>query len=745
MVAIWLPVLALFVSFAVDFAHFFDYNRNLQNRADASVLAASVEYGTTCFGSPTSAQLADIGHTAQQYAGPPSGTPDNPNLPYPFTSSTPYRNQPNLTAGSGNDFFLVVNGATSYDKGGRNFTDGTFCSTDYTSPASAAVDVWLTQEHLPLFFPLLGFRPTISTHARATLEGEASSPSVPIAVGDTGFTPCVTVFFRNSQDNSLLGTAVLHEEPNSNPSATNPFVWDNSVVQLDANGNPIPNTGPTAVRMPTGANVYTQVFLNNCSGSGEFYDGTNTGTGISYVNSHPAAAPAVGTGDSPKLTCSTPADCTRTGAGGAGGVFLQNGTCTPDQYFSTGSDCGPIVNAYVKFDPGINQSKTKVFFIDKQWDPTANGGTGGFVAQGNPTLLTQDNTDPTHWFSKNNPQLLTLGQASGVHQIEITWEQDASDTSSGPMSTCSNSNPCTGSFGVQAGTFGACNGCDQPDDSGPIILSQLRLASDPATTIGENTLPAGTTQNLVVTIELGGLYAQKPGDQPPTVLRFPVSGNHQTGLIDCGQGNGKDAETVYYGCGPQNPKFNPPLNPLYVYSRPPNSDCSPATDGDTTDWPGGNHQDCVNTTPGTRRQNVICPLVDRIVGAPFGTNCNNQSSGACPKNNWISGNKIDPGDPRAITMIITSPVDLASGINDPQLWIPIRKFATFYITGWDSQIKPQCSDNEPYPAKGKLKNNQNAAVWGHWMNYLDTSGTPNGQTCDVNSVTAINCVPALTR
>jgi hypothetical protein len=96
-------------------------------------------------------------------------------------------------------------------------------------------------------------------------------------------------------------------------------------------------------------------------------------------------------------------------------------------------------------------------------------------------------------------------------------------------------------------------------------------------------------------------------------------------------------------------------------------------------------------------------------------------------------------------MIITSPVDLASGGNDPQLWIPIRKFATFYITGWDKNIAPQCPDNEPFPGKGKLKNEQNAAVWGHWMNYLDTSGTPNGQTCDVTSVTAINCVPALTR
>src|SRR6476620_12801406 len=81
MVAIWLPVLALFVSFAIDFAHFFDYSRNLQNRADAAALAASVQYGNTCFGSATSAQTDVIGKVAQQYAGPPNGTPAG-NLPF---------------------------------------------------------------------------------------------------------------------------------------------------------------------------------------------------------------------------------------------------------------------------------------------------------------------------------------------------------------------------------------------------------------------------------------------------------------------------------------------------------------------------------------------------------------------------------------------------------------------------------------------------------------------------------------
>jgi hypothetical protein len=254
----------------------------------------------------------------------------------------------------------------------------------------------------------------------------------------------------------------------------------------------------------------------------------------------------------------------------------------------------------------------------------------------------------------------------------------------------------------------------------------------------------------VFTLKVSGLNTSAPGD-PPTVLRFANSTNHQTGLVDCGQGNGgsSDAQVVYYGCGPGNPFFtNPPLNPLFVYSRTNGSGCSPATDGNTTGWPNGDNQDCVQTTPGQRRVGIICPLVDRIVNNPYGTNCTGgNATGTCPANNWSNttgSQNILPGDPRAVQMIITSPADFASGAGSPQSWLPIRKFATFYVTGWDGNIKPQCAGNEAFPTKGK-RNSDNGAVWGHWINYEDTAGTPNGQACVIDPASPTNCVPALTR
>jgi hypothetical protein len=165
----------------------------------------------------------------------------------------------------------------------------------------------------------------------------------------------------------------------------------------------------------------------------------------------------------------------------------------------------------------------------------------------------------------------------------------------------------------------------------------------------------------------------------------------------------------------------------------------------------------VQTTPGTRRQGIICPLVLRVVGAPLANNCNSQSVGTCPENMWAKTGGLLSGaaDPRALTFIITSVADFGSVAGSPQGWVPIRRFATFYITGWDSSIAPQCPTqkqgqtitfygNDPFPGTGK-KNSQNAAVWGHWINYSDSAGTGNNQPCDLNSVTPTNCVPVLTR
>jgi hypothetical protein len=720
MVAVWLPVLALFVSFAVDFAHFFDYSRNLQNRADAAALAAIVAYGNGCSGSPTTAQTDPIGKVAQQYAGPPPLTPGG-NLPFPSITGT-YKNQPNLTQGTPGNFHMLLNSTRNWPNGANwsmgtagHTTDSTaLCSSrDEDGNVGPMVDVRLTQANLGLFFPLLSFTPTLSAHARATLEGEASTSAVPIAVGDSGQTPCVSVKLVNATTNALIQTVTLSKEPVDPNNPTAPVQWDNSAA-------------PASFTMPsTSDNVYAQPFLSDCNGNGQTYDDSSS-TGLLMINNHPANNPTVAAGSAPQLT--------------AAGV-TASGTCTSGtQYFSVGG-CTISVNAGVTFASGIGNGAQNVFLVNRTWDNVNNV----WVTSAQTSLHRPGTAGcpATAWCG--DP---TIGDTSGIDQLRIDWSQTSGSVNG---TSCSNQSPCTGSYGVQAQSFGACNGCDQPDDSGPVSFARISEANNLGVIIGNdtNSFAINSTHRLVFTLKLSGLNTATPGS-PATVLRFANSTNHQTGLVDCGQGNALngDSEVVYYGCGPGNPFFtNPPLNPLFVYSRTDGSGCSPATDGNTTGWPNGDNQDCVQTTPGQRRIGIICPMVDKIVNNPYGTNCTGGATGTCPANNWsntLGSQNILPGDPRALQMIITSPADFASGAGSPQAWLPIRKFATFYITGWDPNIKPQCASNEPFPTKGK-RNSANGAVWGHWINYEDTAGTPSGQTCVIDPASPTNCVPALTR
>jgi hypothetical protein len=493
--------------------------------------------------------------------------------------------------------------------------------------------------------------------------------------------------------------------------------------------------------MPSSDNVYVQPFLSDCNGNGQTFDDASN-TGLMMINNYPSPPPSVANTNPPQLS--------------TGGVIVF-GTCpnaTP--YFApSGADCTVEVDAGVAFAPNVG-SNGNLTLVQHQWDNVAQAWTTTqnpmHPSQGNGANKCQNTAD----YCTTVPIL----DSSGIDQFSLNWSETSGSIGATQCGTGNGNQPppCTGQINngaILQQVFGACNGCDQPDDSGPVVFSRISEADNNGIIIGNDTnaFAGGSAHRLVFTLKLSGVNTAAAND-PATVLRFANSTNHQTGLIDCGQGNsgGNDPAVVYYGCGPNNPQV-PGMNPLFVYSRPPGSNCSPATDGNTTGWPNGNQQDCVQTTPGQRRQNIICPLVQRIVGAPFGPPCNNNAAGTCPVNYWrlgLGSKGIPVGDPRAVTMIITSDVDLATGVGQPQAWLPIRKFATFYVTGWDSNINPSCtspslgsSQNEAFPTKGK-KNSQNGAVWGHWINYEDTAGTPNGQLC-VPDVTPTNCVPALTR
>ena len=700
--------LAGMLAFVIDVSHWFDYSRNLQNRADAAALAAGAQYGSTCFegnqGDVWTGLQSQIGKWGQFYAGPgttaqgateqgSAAGSNNANVPYTAasvfsaTGGAAYKNPPNLTKGPLANYYVRLNATNYYDKGTpANFSMGDFCTTtpaqdfsDSSAQQGPMVDVKVTQFQLGNFIPIFGaIGPNIEAHARVQLQniGSASNPT-PIAVRDAGFTPCVSVNFVNASTNAVIQNVPLQKKAQAGVTVT----WDNSAA-------------PAAIPIPAG-NIYIQPVLSDCKGNNETYD-DSTNTGLLYINSHPASDPAIAAGQAPKLT--------------SGGVTMVNGTCAPDQYFTTKA-CSATISAWIEFQPqGVGQpALNSGDVIVKAIDHESGGTTNTYT-------LTPTSFQPgvPVQFTGTVP----IGANDGIKRFEITWEQTNNSVTGYGNCKKGGNNPCTDTFGIQQEAFGACDGCDQPDDSGPMVLAQLSQSGGGNLT---NSLATGSTPNLVVTLQLASLAAAQPGD-PPIVLRF--GSGQQTGLVDCGQGNGasSDATAIQYGCGPNDTHFTPRLNPLFVNTR--NGDCT------NPPWPMINHQDCVQTTPGNRRNKIPGAFVARITGA-------NGCAGA--KNNWPNPG---PNDPRAITMIITSDVDLTLAHNGSQAWIPIWQFATFYVTGWDTQEKPVCGDNDPFPGGGK-KNQQNATIWGHWMSYTDNTGTGNGSGCTLNALG--NCVPVLTR
>jgi hypothetical protein len=753
MVAVWLPVLAIFASFAIDVAHFYDYSRNLQNRADAIALAAGLEYGNTCAAAtPDPTAVAAIGKAGQLYSGPGSTS----DLPYPYSTwpAAQYKNIPNLTAGSLDHYHVVINGSGPWQPGqtsngnwpshsgtAASFTHGGLCAASYADDQSGATgpiaDVWVTQDHLPLFFGLLGFSPTISAHARVELlQGVGSNNIRPIAVRDEANPGCVTVnFLTDDASHTLIKTMTLTQQTST--------LWS----------NPAGDTLPMQA-----SNVIVQPVLG-CGADAVAYN-ASTNSGLNYINSYSAANPGIGQG--PALT--------------TGGVTLGGCAGAPDQYFSTQA-CSASVTAHVVFAPNIPLSAETVTARDMSTNSTVTltklstrvngnqngipaGGqlavdsTAGFTATGsidvngtsfaysaivdathfrltaggsfaNNAVVTQ--TGDTTWTSGLSG--LPIGVQSGQHPIQIEWKQTGAG-SIGGIACGNGSNACSGNFGIQQQAFGACSACDPPDDSDGIVGLKLRLQADPAGTSGRNAFSSSATPSLVVELTQTTLRFDTPSPTtPPLILRVGTSTDQATGLIDCGQGNGanSDFDAIVNGCplytdpvACQNFNFCAPLI-AYDASKHPNGVCDP----ELRQTANPVYSDCVHTISGTRRSKIPGAIAARVI----------DQNGVCSPNNWTAY-ATNPStfpikdDPRAMLFIITKPADLTKNSD-----VPIETFATFYVTGWDTTGSiPNCNPapgkpgNDPWPGVGKSK--QNGAIWGHWITYTDPNVITNNTFCD---------------
>jgi len=704
------PIVAM-MTYTIDVSHWFDYSRNLQNRADAAALAGATSYGNICFqssfGDPWTGQQSVVGKWGQLYSGPansPSvvpfdgGTNSAANVPYSdasvfaATGASAYTNETNLKLGSLKDYYVRLNADNYADKGGTDFAMGDFCNSDPSKdatdknpgPAGAMVDVEVTQEQLPNFIPLFNLHPNIEAHARVELQGDQSSSNVrPIAVSDASDTPCVTANFLDN-DGNVITSEKLHQQVDAKGNPTG--IWDGSAnaaaVTMPSNGDP----------------VTVQLFLNNCvSGnpSGlkyDYYDanGKDQALGLVYINNWGSPASPV-----------TKAQI------GSGGVTLTGSIGTQcDPYFETETSgtCTIGVDAHVSFPAPAAGVTYSVRAVDQAT---------------NNTLSLTPNGANTDWTGTG----LSIASDSGPHPIEIQWAQLGGSFGGKTCKTTGNpfapANSCQASLCVQQRAFAGVDGtnlCGQPSfDTGPMQWITVGTTDSPPTLSGSNAYGANSSPHLFVTTSIVGLSNSQASD-PDICLRVGEASSHDTGLIICppqsSGGTTNDIQSITQGC-----------DPLQIDTRL-------QADGSLTCNPTIVPNDCV--TNDTGQSPPILKGFDQLVGQGSAPACTSAP------NKWPT---VDISDPRALIMVITAPVDFTTQNGTTQSpTIPIRNFAVFYVTGWSTGqggVKG-CSNNDPAPAGAG-----NGEIWGHWTSIAVPLGIGTGQLCNFNQFG--NCVGVLTR
>jgi hypothetical protein len=687
LIALWLPLMAIFASFALDSAHFWDFSRNLQNRADAAVLAAGSEFGGSCFGTPTQGELDSIGKTAQQYSGAPVGTPGPPNLPYDYNSVTNYQNIIDEPKADAKNFNLVLNGATSADHGGTSFSNGNFCAATYDGVTSPTVDAWATQEQVPFFFKMFGFSPTISAHARVQLQGAGSTNSVPIAVPDPAQTPCLRAEVINDSTGALItDVAMTPPDPTGTPPQN---FW---TVTLPAMTVPAAQLGVQAY-IPDDCNT------PGYPSAGELYDPSH---GLEFINTYaplPAgnpASPAIGS------VLLTQGGCTDAGESAAQDAYFY--------YFPKSTSCKVTVNAQVKFPSSLNNTKVLV---------SMDGG----------------NAQPMNAGANNTYTLLSpaIASESGRHTFTFSWTAGG-----GNKGSFNAGNP------LQATYSAFQDASDPPDDSGPITQAEIGATAGPITgSAGVASLQQGTSETLTVAFRLQGLELSGPTD-PPVILRTSVQGRKATGAFDCGQGTGAQGlhDAIVNGCPDPVAIYSPAQGCVVLPVTP--LTCADLVPGNRRNQVDQAFQDRVNSAvnpPGSNNPEPCDMWQTYKTGTPIsGFEPEPPYTTTVPDSRIIIMVVTQPtdlsggGGPVNQVKILGFAAFYITGF-DGDKWLPNGN-------GNGGQKIPGCSaptnQDEPYPGTGTDK----FQIWGHFIKYVAT-GDSDGQPCDVNDINV--CVPALTR
>jgi Putative Flp pilus-assembly TadE/G-like len=323
-IAVWLPVLVLFIILVVDVGNWFVHKRHLQLQADAGALAGGGLFTFPCSDTP-------IVNEARKYAGDPG-------------ASGPYNLQVAPTAQS--NIHVLINSTNFWNEGGTDYSDG-------GPPCSARfVDVKMTESSLPWFFGL-SVVPAINARARVTIQSlQSQRGALPVAVPDID--PKVgRAWFIDEETGNVLATTPLTKIGFSGGLA----VWDNAAAPVSV---PI-NASRIGVRVALGGGTSTTCGEDLV----ECYDLASS-NGIVFVRGWSAA----GSGAPPNPPI-------------ARSVYLFPGSCSDAYFVSTSTPCTVGVSAAVDFGPTpTTQVKVSAVVAGVERQLQYDAGSGNWISTG---------------------------------------------------------------------------------------------------------------------------------------------------------------------------------------------------------------------------------------------------------------------------------------------------------------------------------------------------------------------------
>jgi hypothetical protein len=304
MVALWLPVLLVVMTFVVDVGNWFVHKRHLQMQADAGALAAAGEFRFPCSDAPILQKAAE--YSGDAYNAQIGGTP----------ASRVHR---------------LINSKSFFDQPTK--TD----DTTVGNPCSAGmIDVKMTETDLPWYFrPLagmLGRVPYINAQARVSiLQMDSSAGALPVGVPDAN-PQSARAWFIDEDSGAVLGTTSLTKVGTSNGLG----VWDNAAAPLPVTFDSANQRVGVAVALGGSTATTCGAVLVECYDSTATLTGGVPSRGIVYIRGYSQAG-TVSQPSEPPLLRST---------------VLVPGSCSDPYFSSATTSCTYGVRARIDFGAG---------------------------------------------------------------------------------------------------------------------------------------------------------------------------------------------------------------------------------------------------------------------------------------------------------------------------------------------------------------------------------------------------------